>query len=59
MLTLPLCGTNEKVKVSVVFDDQLVIIAAALANSVTKKSSLSVTRTHPQANGEICQTAHA
>ena len=59
MLTLPLCVTNEKVKISVVFDEQLVIITAALANSVTEKSSLRVTRTHPQAHSEISQTAHA
>ena len=54
--TLPLCATDEKVKISVVFYKQLVI---TVAYSVTNKSSFSVTWTHPQANGEICQTAHA
>jgi len=38
--TLPLCVTDEKVKISVVFDRQLVI---TVAYSVTNKSSLSFT----------------
>ena len=42
IFTLPLCVTDEKVKISVVFDKQLVIIMA-IGNSVANKSSLSVT----------------
>ena len=37
---LPLCATDEKVKIFVVFDKQLVI---TVAYGVTNKSSLSVT----------------
>ena len=54
IIYLLLCATDEKVEISVVFDDQLVIITAALANSVTNKSSLRATRTHPQAHGKGC-----
>ena len=38
--TLPLCATDEKVKIFVVFDDQLVI---TVAYSVTNKGSFTVT----------------
>ena len=39
LFTLPLCPTDEKVQISIVLDDQLVII---VAYSVTNKSSFSV-----------------
>ena len=39
-VTLPLSAADKKVKISVVFDKQLVI---TVAYSVTNKSSLSVT----------------
>ena len=55
LFTLPLCPTDEKVQISIVLDDQLVIIAAY---SVTNKSSFIVTWTHPQAQGKCRQTAH-
>ena len=54
--TLPLCATDEKVKISIVLNKQLVV---AVAYSVTKWSPLSTTGIHPETCGERCQTVHA
>lgn len=55
-INLLACRTDEKVKLSVVFDQQLVMISLA-CYSVTKKSPFTVTRLHPQAHGKRRQIA--
>ena len=54
--TLPLCATDDKVKISIVLNQQLVV---AVAYSVTKGSPLSTTGIHPETCSERFQTVHA
>ena len=58
LFTVPDIVIDDQSKVSVVVDDQLVIITRA-RYSVTEKGSLCVTRTHPKTGSKRCQTSHA
>ena len=51
----PLCATNEELKIFVVKYKQLISFTWY---SITERTSLNVTRTHPQTHREIRQSAH-
>lgn len=55
-LTLPAYATDEKVKISIVLNKQLVV---AVAYSITNGSPLSAIGIHPETYGERCQIVHA